>query len=335
MRIRHDPQRIGQVVANLVGNALKFTPRGGQVTVSVRPTTDGAEIEVADTGVGIGTEELPRIFERFYRGSRANEARGSGSGLGLAIVKSIVDMHVGRVSVESVIGGGTTFTVSLPADPRTATPLEASGDPAADAEPADIAARRRPAPRWPRRVHRRLRTPHGRGPVRGYGEFFTDAGAQPEQPSVTLRTTPGAPGSSATAFEALSRETMTGPELPPSGEPPLTPASPPSWAATPPTPPPAPPRRAAPDLPAAAEPYAGQPAGAYSPALLPTADWARSSGQGGAAGTPEAWFEPVPAQPSNSSGTRPASRNRGAGAARSWRPRSCRPSSRRAARSSP
>jgi signal transduction histidine kinase len=140
VRIRHDPQRIGQVVANLVGNALKFTPRGGQVTVRVRPTTDGAEIEVADTGVGIGTEELPRIFERFYRGSRANEARGSGSGLGLAIVKSIVDMHVGRVAVESVMGGGTTFTVSLPADPRTAAPVEASGSPGAGAEPADIAA---------------------------------------------------------------------------------------------------------------------------------------------------------------------------------------------------
>jgi signal transduction histidine kinase len=139
VRIRHDPQRIGQVVANLVGNALKFTPRGGRVTVRVRPTTEGAEIEVADTGVGIGTEELPRIFERFYRGSRANEARGSGSGLGLAIVKSIVDMHVGRVAVESVMGGGTTFTVSLPADPRTATPLEESGAPVADDDLADLA----------------------------------------------------------------------------------------------------------------------------------------------------------------------------------------------------
>ncbi|MEA2633182.1 MAG: hypothetical protein QOE66_3401, partial [Chloroflexota bacterium] len=107
---------------------------------------------------------------------------------------------------------------------------------------------------------------------------------------------------------------MTGPELPPSGEPPLTPASPPSWAATPQTPPPAPPRWAAPDLPAGPEPSGGQGAGAYSPALLPTSDWARSSGQGGAGGTPEAWFEPVPAQPSNTGGTRPASRNRGAGA---------------------
>jgi len=124
VRIRHDPQRIGQVAANLVGNALKFTPRGGRVTIRAWATVGGAQIEVSDTGVGIDAAELPRIFERFYRGSRANEARGSGSGLGLAIVKSIVDMHVGRVSVESVIGGGTTFTVTLPADPRTAVPAD-------------------------------------------------------------------------------------------------------------------------------------------------------------------------------------------------------------------
>ena len=118
VRIRHDPQRIGQVVTNLVGNALKFTPRGGTVEVSVRPHPDGAEVEVRDTGVGIDAAELPRIFERFYRGSRANEARGSGSGLGLAIVRSIVDMHAGQVRVESRLGIGSTFIVTLPRDPR-------------------------------------------------------------------------------------------------------------------------------------------------------------------------------------------------------------------------
>ena len=138
LRIRHDPQRIGQVVANLVANALKFTPRGGRVTVHMRPAADGAQIEVTDTGVGIAADELPRIFERFYRGSRANEARGSGSGLGLAIVKSIVDMHVGRVAVESVIGQGTTFTITLPADPRTAVPADESpGE--AEVSPAVVA----------------------------------------------------------------------------------------------------------------------------------------------------------------------------------------------------
>jgi signal transduction histidine kinase len=118
IRIRHDPQRIGQVVANLVANAVKFTPRGGSVTVDVEPTPDGGRIEVADTGVGIDPAELPHIFERFYRGSRANEARGSGSGLGLAIVHSIVDMHGGTVEVESRVGAGSRFVVTLPRDPR-------------------------------------------------------------------------------------------------------------------------------------------------------------------------------------------------------------------------
>ena len=119
IRLRHDPQRIGQVVTNLVGNAIKFTEPGGSVDVRVAQTDDGgARIEVADTGVGIEPGELPRIFERFYRGSRANEARSSGSGLGLAIVRSIVDMHRGTVEVVSRLGAGTTFIVTLPADPR-------------------------------------------------------------------------------------------------------------------------------------------------------------------------------------------------------------------------
>jgi signal transduction histidine kinase len=124
LRVRHDPQRIGQVVTNLVGNAIKFTDPGGRVTVRVAPRADsdgqpdGASIRVEDTGVGIQPDELPRIFDRFYRGSLANEARGSGSGLGLAIVRSIVDMHHGNVEVSSALGSGTAFTVTLPADPR-------------------------------------------------------------------------------------------------------------------------------------------------------------------------------------------------------------------------
>ncbi len=118
--IRHDPPRIGQVVSNLVGNALKFTPRGGSVTVKLTPHRQGgARIQVIDTGVGIDAAELPHIFDRFYRGSRSSEARSSGSGLGLAIVRSIVEMHAGRISVESRVGSGSTFAVTLPADPRT------------------------------------------------------------------------------------------------------------------------------------------------------------------------------------------------------------------------
>jgi len=117
--IRHDPPRIGQAVGNLVGNAVKFTPRGGSVRLVLTPHRGGAMIRVIDTGIGIDAEELPHIFDRFYRGSRASEARGSGSGLGLAIVRSIVDMHGGRIAVDSRLDHGTTFTVTLPANLRT------------------------------------------------------------------------------------------------------------------------------------------------------------------------------------------------------------------------
>ena len=117
--IRHDPVLIGQVVTNLVGNAIKFTPRGGRVDVRLRAEPGGdASIIVADTGIGIDPTEMPRVFDRFFRGSRANEARGSGSGLGLAIVRSIVEMHGGSVAVESRLGAGSTFRVVLPAMPR-------------------------------------------------------------------------------------------------------------------------------------------------------------------------------------------------------------------------
>ncbi|MFI5258244.1 MAG: ATP-binding protein [Candidatus Limnocylindrales bacterium] len=124
---RHDPQRLGQVLTNLIGNALKFTTRGGSVRVTLGPNDRGARIQVIDTGVGIDANELTHIFDRFYRGSRANEARGSGSGLGLAIVRSVVEMHGGRVMVESRVGSGSTFTVTLPLDPRTSADAVATG----------------------------------------------------------------------------------------------------------------------------------------------------------------------------------------------------------------
>ncbi len=124
--IRHDPVRIGQVVTNLVGNGLKFTSRGGRVAVRVRRSPEGASIVVSDTGTGIDPVELPRIFDRFFRGSRASEARGSGSGLGLAIVRSIVEMHGGTVTVESRLGVGSVFRVSLPAAPPAERVAETS-----------------------------------------------------------------------------------------------------------------------------------------------------------------------------------------------------------------
>jgi two-component system sensor histidine kinase BaeS len=116
IRQRHDPQRMGQVIGNLLGNAIKFTPSGGEVRVVLEPTDSGAEVRVDDTGVGINPQELPYVFERFYRGAEAHESRATGSGLGLSIVRSIVEMHNGRVSISSTPGRGTEVSVSLPRD---------------------------------------------------------------------------------------------------------------------------------------------------------------------------------------------------------------------------
>jgi signal transduction histidine kinase len=112
--IRFDRERIVQLVNNLVGNAVKFTPPGGTVAVQILDQADAAVIEVSDTGPGIPPAELPRIFERFYRGTNLGEARASGSGLGLAIARSIVEMHGGFIEVTSVQGEGAVFRVVLP-----------------------------------------------------------------------------------------------------------------------------------------------------------------------------------------------------------------------------
>jgi signal transduction histidine kinase len=121
-----DRERIVQLVTNLTGNALKFTPRGGVVAIRLTDSSEGAIIEVRDSGPGIPPNELPRIFERFYRGTNTGEARASGSGLGLAIVRSIIEMHGGSVEVESTIGEGSLFRVLLPhvvtADPAAPRP---------------------------------------------------------------------------------------------------------------------------------------------------------------------------------------------------------------------
>ncbi|MEP6680508.1 MAG: HAMP domain-containing sensor histidine kinase [Chloroflexota bacterium] len=114
VKAHFDRERIVQLVTNLTGNALKFTPRGGEVAVRLTASADEAIIEVDDSGPGIQPAELPRIFERFYRGTNTGEARASGSGLGLAIVRSIVEMHGGRVDVESTVGKGSRFRVILP-----------------------------------------------------------------------------------------------------------------------------------------------------------------------------------------------------------------------------
>jgi PAS domain S-box-containing protein len=110
-----DRLRIGQVIDNLVSNALKFTPAGGTVEVRAYPHGSAVRIEVADSGMGIADEEQSHVFDRFFRTTRAQEDAIPGVGLGLSISKAIVEAHDGRISVRSVEGVGTTFFVDLPA----------------------------------------------------------------------------------------------------------------------------------------------------------------------------------------------------------------------------
>ena len=107
-----DAERLARVVVNLVHNAVKFTPSGGSVHVSADVADGSVTVRVSDTGVGIAPEDLPRIFERFYKSDRARAS--GGTGLGLAVVKHIVEAHGGTVNVESEQGRGSTFSFAIP-----------------------------------------------------------------------------------------------------------------------------------------------------------------------------------------------------------------------------
>jgi signal transduction histidine kinase len=107
-----DEQWMHQVVTNLLGNALKFTPAGGAVTIRTRQDGSRAVLEVADTGIGIPADELPRIFDRFWRGRAA--AQTSGSGIGLAVAAELARAHGGTLTAASRPGEGTCLTLTLP-----------------------------------------------------------------------------------------------------------------------------------------------------------------------------------------------------------------------------
>jgi len=109
-----DRARLGQVVDNLVSNAVKFTPAGGRVSVRAFAANGAAVLEVSDTGLGMSSEEQEQLFQRFYRTAAATENAIQGTGLGLTILKAIVDAHGGTVAVTSAEGAGTTFRVELP-----------------------------------------------------------------------------------------------------------------------------------------------------------------------------------------------------------------------------
>ena len=117
VRLAMDGSRMERAMANLVRNALEHTPAGGRVQVTVSPDAEGVAVAVADSGKGIDSDDLPRVWERFYRGdeSRTRTAKDDGVGLGLAIVRGFVEAHGGTVGVDSAPGEGATFRILLPA----------------------------------------------------------------------------------------------------------------------------------------------------------------------------------------------------------------------------
>jgi len=124
-----DPDRLRQLFLNLADNAVKYTPAGGTVTLSLWREGQWVRVTVKDTGVGIAPEDQPHVFERFYRADKARSRAAGGTGLGLAIARWIVQAHGGRIEVESTLGQGSTFTVWLPlaGDEESSSELD-SGD---------------------------------------------------------------------------------------------------------------------------------------------------------------------------------------------------------------
>ena len=112
-----DPDRLKQLLLNLVSNGLKYTPAGGSVTIDMTRDERTVKIAVSDTGIGIPEEDLPHIFDRFYRVDKARSRAQGGTGLGLSIAKWIADAHGGCLTVTSQLGHGSTFTISLPVVP--------------------------------------------------------------------------------------------------------------------------------------------------------------------------------------------------------------------------
>ena len=122
-RVMGDPDRLKQLLLNLVSNGLKYTPEGGDVTLELTHTEDQVRVTVTDTGVGIPSEDLPHIFDRFYRVDKARSRAKGGTGLGLSIAYWIAEAHGGDLSVTSVLGKGSMFTLMLPraSEPPTRT----------------------------------------------------------------------------------------------------------------------------------------------------------------------------------------------------------------------
>ena len=113
--VQADRERVRQVITNIIHNAIKFTPSGGRIVVSTRTDGQSAIAQVSDTGIGISKEDLPHIFERFFKADKSRAT--SGTGLGLAIAKHTIQVHGGKVWVQSEEGKGSVFGFSLPLTP--------------------------------------------------------------------------------------------------------------------------------------------------------------------------------------------------------------------------
>ncbi|MBA2644557.1 MAG: response regulator [Solirubrobacterales bacterium] len=123
--VRADRARVTEVLDNLIGNAVKFTPRGGEVALETRVEDQRVLLAVSDTGVGIAAHELPSVFDRFFRSPDSVRRAIPGTGLGLSIARSLMELQGGDITVSSSVGAGTTFTISLPLSPDD-TPWHAS-----------------------------------------------------------------------------------------------------------------------------------------------------------------------------------------------------------------
>lgn len=119
--ITADKERVEQVLVNILSNAIKYTPNGGTVTLAARQVRAGISITVNDTGIGIPEEDLPHLFERFYRVEKSRTSETGGTGLGLAIAKEIVEAHGGTITIDSEVGMGTVVTITLPLETKLKT----------------------------------------------------------------------------------------------------------------------------------------------------------------------------------------------------------------------
>lgn len=111
-----DPDRMTQVLVNIIDNSLRYTPEGGMIRMSAQELRGKISLEIEDTGPGIPAEEIDHLFERFYRGDKSRQREAGGSGLGLAIAKSLVESQNGQITVESLPGQGAKFVITLPVD---------------------------------------------------------------------------------------------------------------------------------------------------------------------------------------------------------------------------